>query len=83
MTDIDTMIPTWEVVVRMGKEERVYSYTVVTRYAACRRAIEEFMEEFGLPGRPYEYWGGNVKNELLEISSRSSIDKRRFDLRNE
>jgi len=64
----------WQVVIRLGVDERVYTYYSAKRYKACIEAIREFIEEFDLPGRPYEYWGSNQKGGFLEISSRCISD---------
>lgn len=69
-------VPTWEVVIRLGVDERVYTSQTAKRYKACIDAIEQFIEEFGLPGRAYEYWGSNQKGGFLEISARCSSDGR-------
>jgi len=67
----------WEVVIRRGREERLYKEDCKTRYSAGMSALAKFIEEFELLGKPYEYWYGNDRSGAVEISIRCSEDGRK------
>lgn len=65
----------WEVVVKKDTIESVYTVTAPRYYDARKQALEMFLRENRVPGRPWEYFSG-VRGGI-EISVRTLQDRRK------
>jgi len=65
-----------EVTLRYGEYDKTYPIEADSYYAAKMEALGKFLEEFKIPGKPFEYL--TRKKGLIEITARSSVDRRTF-----
>ena len=65
-----------EVTLRYNGNEKTYPIEADTHYAARVEALNKFLEDFKIPGKPVEYL--TIKKGLIEITVRSAIDRRTF-----
>jgi len=56
--------------IQKDNDERVYDIEASSRYSAAIQGLSLFIEEFVLPGKPYQYWGSNDLADELEVSVR-------------
>ena len=64
----------WTVDVALGPYQGVYKVSASRYYDAKSRALEMFLEEFKVPGKPYEYL--STKRLLVSIEVKSETDRR-------
>ena len=65
-----------EVTLKFNGCERTYPIEADSYYAAKIEALGLFLEEFKIPGKPFEYL--TRKKGLIEITARSAVDRRTF-----
>jgi hypothetical protein len=65
----------WDVQIKQDRHTKSYKISASKSYRARAEAIDKFINEFHLPGRPYEYISGDRKG-VLEVSVRCDVDSR-------
>ena len=64
------------VTIKYGDFVKTYAIDSDGTYSAKMKALDFFLKEFGIPGRPVHYL--TRKKHLMDISVRLEFDKRKF-----
>lgn len=64
-----------EVTLRFQDIEKTYTIEADSHYLARVAALDRFLEEYKIPGRPVDYITGSRKG-LIEMAVKSAVDRR-------
>ena len=66
----------WNITLVRLSDERYYQKNTRTRYRAVIEALEEFLLELKIEGKPYQFMSGNDRYGEVEITTRCDEDDR-------